>query len=68
MKTLNELGLMSVTGTLEDNRFLTIDANTTDSELAVELRGFYTIAELEAALADLKAINQAFDYKTKVHV
>ena len=55
MKTLNELGLMSETGTLEDCQFI-VD----ESQLAVELHGFYTVAELEAAIADLKAINQAF--------
>ena len=55
MKTLNELGLMSETGTLEDRQFI-VD----ESQLAVELHGFYTVAELEAAIADLKAINQAF--------
>jgi hypothetical protein len=62
MKTLNELGLMSETGTLEDRQFI-VD----ESQLAVELHGFYTVAELEAAIADLKAINQAFAYKNKVH-
>lgn len=54
MKTLNELGLISATGHLEANRFI-----DSESQLAVELHGFYTVAELEAAIADLKAINAA---------